>query len=134
MNDHTIRTFDEYKSVYAKSVEDPEEFWAEIAKNFDWHQKWDKVLEWDFSKPEIKWFLNAKLNISENCLDRHLESRADQAAIIWEPNDPNQESLTITYLELSLVNQVRTEILGASPLKSLKRDAGLSKIISQILF
>ena len=100
MNNHTIKSFDEYKSEYARSVEEPEKFWAEIAENFHWHQKWDKVLEWDFSIPEIKWFLNAKLNISENCLDRHLEEWGDQAAIIWEPNDPDQDSLTITYREL----------------------------------
>ncbi len=100
MDDQTISTFEEYKSVYAKSVDNPQEFWARIAENFTWFEKWDKVLEWDFDKPEIKWFLNAKLNISENCLDRHLEPRGDQPAIIWEPNDPTEGSMSITYREL----------------------------------
>jgi acetyl-CoA synthetase len=68
--------------------------------DFLWRKKWDKVLEWDFHKPEVKWFPGGKLNITENCLDRHLPERANQAAIIWEPNDPSEEPRTITYQEL----------------------------------
>ncbi|MDX1909381.1 MAG: acetate--CoA ligase [Bacteroidia bacterium] len=95
-----IRTFEDYQQAYRQSVGDPEGFWAEQAETFSWHRKWDKVLEWDFVKPEIKWFAGAQLNITENCLDRHLETRGDQAAIIWESNDPHEPSQTLTYREL----------------------------------
>ncbi len=96
-----IKTFEDYKNVYERSVQDPEGFWSEVAESFDWKKKWDKVLEWDFNKPEIKWFEGAKLNITENCLDRHLETRGDQPAIVWEPNDPNEMGITLTYSELA---------------------------------
>ncbi len=95
-----INTFKEYKQKYEQSVSDPEGFWAEVAEHFQWKQKWDKVLEWDFSKPEIKWFQGAKLNITENCLDRHLETIGNKTAIIWEPNDPDEESRYISYRQL----------------------------------
>ena len=95
-----INTFKEYKEKYEQSVSDPEGFWSEVAEHFQWKQKWDKVLEWDFSKPEIKWFIGAKLNITENCLDRHLETIGNKTAIIWEPNDPDEESRYITYRQL----------------------------------
>src|ERR1700712_5165568 len=92
-----IRTFDQYQTAYQKSVEDPEEFWAEIAQNFQWRKPWTKTLQWNFTEPNIKWFVGGKLNITENCLDRHLAERGDQAAIIWEPNDPNEAGVTLTY-------------------------------------
>jgi len=95
-----INTFKEYKEKYEQSVTDPEAFWAEVAEHFQWKKKWDKVLDWDFSKPEIKWFEGAKLNITENCLDRHLETLGNKTAIIWEPNDPDEESRYITYRQL----------------------------------
>lgn len=96
----TITTFDEYQEQYKKSVENPEAFWEEVAKNFLWRKKWNKVLEWDFNKPEVKWFIGGKLNITENCIDRHLPARANQTAIIWEPNDPKDEAKKITYQTL----------------------------------
>jgi acetyl-CoA synthetase len=95
-----IQTIDDYNREYKKSVDQPEEFWAEVANSFLWQKKWDKVLEWDFNKPEVKWFVGGKLNITENCLDRHLEERGDQTAIIWEPNDPSKEAKHISYREL----------------------------------
>ena len=95
-----INTFKEYKEKYEQSVTDPEAFWAEVAEHFQWKKKWDNVLDWDFSKPEIKWFEGAKLNITENCLDRHLETLGNKTAIIWEPNDPDEESRYITYRQL----------------------------------
>jgi len=95
-----ITTFEEYKSEYNKSVESPETFWAEIAETFEWKQKWDKVLQWNFTEPDVKWFLNGKLNITKNCLDRHLEKRPDQTALIWEPNNPEEKFRTFTYKEL----------------------------------
>jgi acetyl-CoA synthetase len=95
-----ITTFDQYLSEYKRSVDNPEDFWAEQAGNFTWRKKWNKVLEWNFEKPDVKWFVGGKLNITENCLDRHLEKRGDQTAIIWEPNDPNAKGASLTYREL----------------------------------
>jgi acetyl-CoA synthetase len=96
----TIHSYKKYKEDYLESVNDPEAFWGEIADKFYWRKKWDKALEWDFSKPEIKWFQGGKLNITENCLDRHLEKSGNKTAIIWEPNNPDEESRYITYRQL----------------------------------
>lgn len=95
-----IQSEQAYSSVYKKSIEDPEGFWADVASDFQWRKKWNKVLEWDFYKAETKWFLGGKMNITENCLDRHLPHRANQTAIIWESNDPHEVSKYITYQEL----------------------------------
>lgn len=95
-----ISSFEEYKEKYQQSVQDPEGFWSEIANTFTWKKKWDKVLNWDFRKPDVKWFVGGKMNITENCLDRHLESRGDQVAILWEPNDPGADVKSYTYKEL----------------------------------
>ncbi len=97
---YQIHSLDQYKSVYKKSVEDPEGFWADIASHFYWRKRWDKVLEWNFTEPDIKWFTGAKLNITENCLDRHLGSLGNKPAIIWEPNDPEEHHRILTYREL----------------------------------
>ncbi len=97
---YQLKTFEAYKLAYQKSVEQPEEFWNDIAGNFLWKKKWDKVLEWDFTKANIQWFKGAKLNITENCLDRHLEKNGDSIALIWEPNDPSQPSRSYNYKEL----------------------------------
>jgi acetyl-CoA synthetase len=97
---YQILSIEDYHAQYKKSVEDPEGFWAGIAENFVWQRKWDKVLEWNFREPAIKWFEGARLNITENCLDRHLETRGDQPAIIWEPNDPSAPHRVLTYKEL----------------------------------
>ena len=98
MSNYHIKHLEEYFQVYNKSVNDPETFWGEIAEeNFIWHKKWDRILSWDFTKPEVKWFEGAKLNITENCLDRHLITRAEKTAILFEPNDPNEEAQHITY-------------------------------------
>ena len=94
------KTIEDYHKQYEYSIKDPEAFWAEIADDFVWRRKWDKVLEWDFYKPYANWFVNGKLNITENCLDRNLEIKGDQTAIIWESNDPSEESKYITYREL----------------------------------
>ncbi|WP_338350828.1 acetate--CoA ligase [Nonlabens tegetincola] len=101
MSNYHIKHLEEYWQVYRKSVRNPENFWEEIAEeHFLWRKKWDNVLSWDFTKPEIKWFEGAQLNITENCLDRHLATRADKTAILFEPNDPNEETQHITYKEL----------------------------------
>jgi acetyl-CoA synthetase len=95
-----IRTFEEYKSAYAHSVNEPEQFWSEIAESFSWRKKWSEVLNWNFTEPKIKWFINGKLNITENCLDRHLEENGDRVAYHWEPNNPDEAGRKITYKEL----------------------------------
>jgi acetyl-CoA synthetase len=95
-----MRNLDDYRKTYNESVTDPEKFWAEKADFFVWRKKWDKVLEWNFEDPSIKWFINGKLNITENCLDRHLELRGNKLALIWEPNDPKEKFIRLTYKEL----------------------------------
>ena len=95
-----INSEEEYYSTYKRSIENPELFWDEIAENFLWQKKWTKTLEWDFTIPKVKWFIGGKLNITENCLDRYLNSQGDKTAIIWEPNNPNEFSKHITYNEL----------------------------------
>ncbi len=95
-----ISSIEQYKEAYAQSVNDPESFWAAQAETFKWRKKWDKVVDWEFDSPSVKWFTGAKLNITENCLDRHLENDGDKTAIIWEPNDPNEGTVTYTYAEL----------------------------------
>ena len=94
---YQIKNIDEYNKAYQKSIEKPEEFWGEIAKNFIWKKKWDKVSNWNFNEPNIKWFEGGKLNITENCIDRHLDTIGEQAAIIWEPNDPEEKTRIVTY-------------------------------------
>ena len=97
---YQIRSFEDYQSAYKKSVEDPALFWEEIAGHFLWKQKWDKTLEWNFSEPRVKWFEGGKLNITENCLDRHLADKGSQPAIVWEPNDPEEHHRVLTYRDL----------------------------------
>lgn len=95
-----IKSFEEYKEKYQESVENPEQFWGNIAGSFTWKKPWDKVLDWEFETPDINWFVNGKLNITENCLDRHLETRGDQTAIVWEANDPNEKEIRLSYKQL----------------------------------
>ncbi len=95
-----IRSLEEYRSVYERSVRDPEGFWAEQAAAFRWIRPWQRVLEWNFREPRVKWFVGGRLNITENCLDRHLEVRPDQVALLWEPNDPQRRPRRITYRRL----------------------------------
>ena len=97
---YQIKSLEEYNAAYKKSVEDPEGFWGDIAENFAWKKKWDSVLEWDFKEPKIEWFKGAKLNITENCIDRHLETMGDKPAIIWEPNNPEERTRVVTYSRL----------------------------------
>jgi len=95
-----IDSYKKYKEIYEESISDPEKFWEEKAKSFFWHKKWNKVLSWDFNKPEIKWFEGGKLNITENCIDRHLQKNGNQIAIKWIANNPKEKSQTLTYKEL----------------------------------
>ncbi|MEB8346746.1 acetate--CoA ligase [Flavobacteriaceae bacterium KMM 6898] len=101
MSNYHIKHLEEYYQVYRKSVRDPESFWEEVAEeHFLWRKKWDKVLSWDFTIPEVKWYEGAQLNITENCIDRHLTTRGDKTAIIFEPNNPEEEAEHITYRQL----------------------------------
>lgn len=101
MSNYHIKSLEEYFNVYRRSIRNPETFWGEVAEeHFLWRKKWNNVLEWDFNEPRIKWFEGAKLNITENCIDRHLVTRADKTAILFEPNDPNEETQHITYQQL----------------------------------
>ncbi len=95
-----IQSFAHYQSEYARSVADPEAFWANEAEAFDWYKKWDKTLEWDFEGPAVKWFQGGKMNITENCLDRHLAERGDQTAILFEPNEAGDPAQKFTYRQL----------------------------------
>ena len=95
-----ITSLSDYFKKYEQSEKDPEKFWSEIADTFIWKKKWDKVLDWNFQSVDIKWFKNAKLNITENIFERNLKDRGDKTAIIWEPNDPTESSIHLTYNEL----------------------------------
>jgi acetyl-CoA synthetase len=97
---YQIKSFEDYKIQYQKSIEQPEQFWSEIAENFLWRKKWDEVLNWNFKEPKIEWFKGAKLNITENCIDRHLETLGEKPAIIWEPNNPEERTRIVTYNRL----------------------------------
>ena len=97
---YQIKSFEEYQSAYKKSIEEPESFWGGVAQHFHWRKKWNKVLDWNFREPSVKWFEGGKLNITENCLDRHLEALGNKPAIIWEPNDPDEHHRILTYRDL----------------------------------
>ena len=102
MNPYQIESLEQYFQVYNESVQNPEQFWGQLARdNFQWHKTWDRVLDWDFHKPEVKWFDGAQLNITENCIDRHLKNRAHKTAILFEPNNPKEPAQHITYKQLS---------------------------------
>lgn len=101
MNYYKIFNLESYFKAYKKSVKEPENFWGEIAdENFTWYQKWDKVLDYNMINADIKWFVNGKVNIVKNCIDRHLNKRGNKTAIIFEPNSPDEPAQQITYLEL----------------------------------
>ncbi|MEO6187452.1 MAG: acetate--CoA ligase [Ginsengibacter sp.] len=97
---YQIKTIEQYKEQYEKSVKNPESFWSGIAENFLWRKKWDKVLEWNFKEPKVEWFKGGKMNVTENCIDRHLETMGEKPAIIWEPNNPEERTRVVTYRRL----------------------------------
>ncbi|MDD3787168.1 MAG: acetate--CoA ligase [Petrimonas sp.] len=119
MSSYSIKSLEQYFKVYKKSIKKPRKFWAKIAENnFTWFQKWDKVLEYDMQKAEFTWFRNAKLNITKNCIDRHLANNGDKNAIIFEPNDPGEPSRSYTY------NQLYAEV---SKMANVLREQGVQK-------
>ncbi len=97
---YQITSLEQYHKDYKRSVDDPEAFWADIAQHFHWRKKWDKVLTWNFKEPKVEWFAGAKLNITENCIDRQLKTMGEQPAIIWEPNNPEERTRVVTYNRL----------------------------------
>ena len=97
---YRINSFEDYKEAYQKSIDNPEQFWGDIAENFTWKKKWDKVLEWNFTEPKVEWFKGGKLNITENCIDRHLDTKGEEPAFIWEPNHPDERVRVVTYNRL----------------------------------
>jgi len=101
MSYYKIENLEQYFKHYKKSVREPRKFWSKIAEeNFVWYQVWDKVFEFDMEESKFQWFVNGKLNIVKNCIDRHLAKRGEKAAIIFEPNNPEEQSETITYNDL----------------------------------
>ncbi|HNP23559.1 MAG TPA: acetate--CoA ligase [Panacibacter sp.] len=97
---YQIKSLEQYHEDYRQSVENPDGFWAKVASHFEWKRRWDSVQEWNFTDPKVEWFKGAKLNITENCLDRHLEEFGNTPAIIWEPNDPEEHHRILTYKDL----------------------------------
>jgi acetyl-CoA synthetase len=97
---YQITSLEQYHTDYRRSVEDPEGFWGSIAENFQWRKRWDRVLNWNFREPKIEWFAGAQLNITENCIDRHLADKGEQPAFIWEPNNPEERVRVVTYNRL----------------------------------
>jgi acetyl-CoA synthetase len=97
---YQITSLEAYHAEWRRSIDDPEGFWSDVAGHFTWRRRWDKVLSWNFTDPDVRWFEGARLNITENCLDRHLEERGDQPAILWEPNDPHDAPRVLTYRQL----------------------------------
>ena len=95
-----IKTFEKYLETYSRSIEDPSLFWAEKANLFYWYKKWNTVLDWNFKEPNVKWYEGGKLNITENCLDRHLKKKGEHTAITWVPNNPKEKSRLLTYRQL----------------------------------
>lgn len=108
---YQLKSLEQYNAAYQRSIQDPSAFWAEIAENFTWKRKWDTVLDWNFKDPKIEWFKGGQLNITENCLDRHLAERAEQTAILWESNDPSEAARKITYKELHFKVQQFANVL-----------------------
>ena len=118
MSNYHIKNLEEYFQIYRKSVQNPEAFWEEIAEeHFVWHKRWNSVLSWDFSKPEVKWFEGGQLNITENCIDRHLTTRGDKTALLFEPNDPAESTQHITYMELYRQVNKMANVLKAQGVK-----------------
>ncbi len=95
-----IKSLEQYHETYQRSVTDPEGFWAEQAATFQWSKPWKDVLKWNFKEPKVKWFVGGKLNITENCLDRHVAATPKKTALIWEPNNPTDKPLKLTYKQL----------------------------------
>ena len=119
MSYYAIKDLENYFKMYKKSVREPKKFWDKVAdENFVWYQKWDKVFDFDMQEAQFKWFIDAKVNITKNCIDRHLSRRGDKTAIIFEPNNPDEAAQKITYNEL---------YARVSKMANVLRDQGIQK-------
>ena len=127
-----IRSLDQYRDLYEKSMSDPDTFWSTVADRITWYKKWGNVREFDFVKGNIKWFDGAKLNVSYNCLDRHVEAgHGDQTAIIWEGNNP-EEDQAFTYSELLAEVQKFANVLKSFDVKKGDRVCLYMQMIPQL--
>lgn len=135
MSSYSIESLEQYFKVYKQSIRKPKKFWTKIAEdNFTWYQKWDKVLEFDMQKAEFTWFKNAKLNITKNCIDRHLAKKGDQTAIIFEPNDPKEGSKRYTFNELYAEVSKMTNVLREQGVKKGDRVCIYLPMIPELAF
>lgn len=132
--DYRIKSFEEYKDTYKRSVDNPEKFWDEIAEQFSWQKKWDKTLEWNFDEPKMEWFKGGKLNITENCLDRHLEKRGNKLALIWEPNDPKERYKRFTFKDIHERVCRLANVLKSKGIKKGDRVAIYMPMIPELMF
>ncbi len=132
-----IKDFEQYQEMYKRSIEDPEGFWGEVAEDFVWFKKWDKVWEYNYDMRKgpvsIKWFLGAKTNITVNCLDRHLETRGDQTAILWEGNDPG-DVRSYTYKEVHGHVNKFANVLKANGVKKGDRVSLYMQMVPELAF
>ncbi len=129
-----INSYEEYQEVYKKSVDSPEQFWDEVAEHFQWRKRWNKTLEWNFTEPDVKWFVGGKLNITENCIDRHLEQRGNKLALIWEANDPKERDIRYTYRELYTNVCKMANILKSMGVKKADRVSIYLPMIPELAF
>ena len=132
MNHYFIDSFEKYEAAYKASVENPEAFWENIAIAFTWQKPWDKTLEWEFNTPDVKWFQGGILNITENCLDRHLEKTGGDVALIWEPNDPKEQEVRMTYKELHIEVCRFANVLKAKGVKKGDRVAVYMPMVPEL--
>ncbi len=128
-----MKTLDDYKNAYKASIENPEQFWAEQAGKFVWKKKWEKVLDWDFKGPNVRWFDGGQLNITENCLDRHIDVRGDKTALIWVANEPETPNKNYTYKELYLKVNKFANALKAQGIKKGDRVVFYMPMIPELM-
>lgn len=132
MDQIQLRTFSDYEKAYAASINEPVKFWEEIAAAFSWQEPWHKTLEWEFATPAVKWFQGGRLNITENCLDRHLKTQGEDIALLWEPNDPKEREVRLTYRELHSEVCRFANVLKAKGLKKGDRVAVYMPMIPEL--
>ncbi|HCP41037.1 MAG TPA: acetate--CoA ligase [Cryomorphaceae bacterium] len=132
MSHYFIDSFEKYEEAYKASIDNPTAFWKEIAGEFTWQKPWNKTLKWEFNTPNIKWFQGGVLNITENCLDRHLVDRGDDIALIWEPNDPKEQEVRMTYKELHAEVSRFANVLKAKGLKKGDRVAVYMPMVPEL--
>jgi acetyl-CoA synthetase len=135
MNNYLINNKDKYDSAYNESLNNPEKFWNDIAsENFSWYDKWSSVVEWDFHKAKINWFSNAKLNITVNCIDRHVKTHPDKIAILFEPNNVNEKPKSFTYSELLVEVSKMANVLKSLGVKKGDRVCIYLPMIPELAF